>query len=150
MGPLYPKELEYLAEARWDGSTGGVAEAGGFRVSFDTPPEYGGKGSAPCPDQLFLSALGGCLLNTFVSFKNRLGAETVDASVSASCRIELWGREGYRLASVSAVLNITSAPGMEELNRRCAELAVEHCHLTRSIEVAVPVNCVIRVESRQT
>ncbi|MFH0850469.1 MAG: OsmC family protein [Candidatus Bathyarchaeota archaeon] len=148
MGPLYPKELEYMAEARWDGSTGGVAEAGGFRMSFDTPPEYGGKGSAPCPDQLFLSALGGCLLNTFVSFKNRLGADTVDASVSASCRIELRGREGYRLTGVSVVLNITSAPRMEGLNRRCAELAVEHCHLTRSIEAAVSVNCVIRVEAR--
>jgi len=33
---------------------------------------------------------------------------------------------------------------------RCAELAVDHCHLTRSIEAAVPVNCVIRVEPRQT
>jgi len=150
MAPLYPRELDYSVEARWDGSTGGVAEAGDFKVGFDTPPEYGGRGSAPCPDQLFLAALGGCLLNTFISFKNRLGAETVDVSVSVSCRVELRGGEGYRLASVSATLNIVSVHRMEALNRRCAELAVEHCHLTRSIESAVPVDCVIRVEPRQT
>ena len=149
MEPLYPKEMEYSAEARWDGSTGGVAEAGGFTVGFDTPPEYGGRGSAPCPDQLFLAALGGCLLNTFTSFRNRLGAGTLDASVRASCRVELLSGKGYRVTGVSAEIRVVSAPGMEPLNRRCAELAVEHCHLTRSIEAAVPISCVIRVESKQ-
>lgn len=150
MAPLYPTIIEYVAEARWDGSTGGVAEAGGFKVGFDTPPEYGGGGSAPCPDQLFLAALSGCLLDTFISFKNRLGAQAVDAFVNASCRVELRDREGYRLVGVSATLSVVSAPGMEKLNRRCAELAVEHCHLTRSIEAAVPVSCVIRVDPGQT
>ncbi len=149
MRPLYPKELEYSAESRWDGSTGGVAEADGFTVVFDTPPEYGGRGSAPCPDQLFLTALGGCILNTFINFKNRLGAETVDASVRVSCRIELVDSTGYRVTSISAEMRIISEPDMEALNRRCVEMAVEHCHLTRSMEAAVPIRCVISVESGQ-
>jgi uncharacterized OsmC-like protein len=149
MRPLYPKELEYTAMSRWDGSTGGVAEANGFAMVFDTPPEYGGRGSAPCPDQLFLTALGGCILNTFTNFKNRLGVETVDASVRVSCRVELVDHTGYRVTGVSAEIRVISAPGMESLNRRCAELAVEHCHLTRSIETVVPIDCVISVESGQ-
>jgi organic hydroperoxide reductase OsmC/OhrA len=150
MKPFYPSEFSYETEVKWDGSTGGVVETGGFTVNFDTPTEYGGKGSAPCPDQLFLTALGGCLLNTFISFKNRLGAETIDVSMIMSCSVELRGREGYRLTGVSAVIRIISSPGMEAINRRCAELAVENCHLTKSIEAVVPVNCVINVESRQT
>lgn len=149
MKPIYPKEIEYRSESRWDGYTGGVAEAGGFKVSFDTPPEYGGRGSAPCPDQLFLAALGGCLINTFISFKERLGAEAADVSVNTSCRVRL-GTDGYRLLGVSAEITVTSSPEMEALNRRCAELAARHCHLTRSIEAAVPVDCVIRVEPGQT
>jgi len=147
--PIYPEEIEYRSESRWYGCTGGVAESEGFKVGFDTPQEFGGRGSAPCPDQLFLAALGGCLLNTFISFKNRLGAEAADASVNTSCRVGL-GPEGYRLLDVSAEITVESSPEMEALNRRCAELAVRHCHLTRSIEAAVPVCCVIRVESRQT
>ena len=149
MRPLYPRELEYSVEARWDGSTGGIAEAGGFKVDFDAPSQYGGRGQAPCPDQLFLAALGGCLLNTFNSFRDRLGVEAMDASVRASCKVELLSGSGYRVTSVLAEIRVVSAPGMESLNRRCAELAVEHCHLTRSIEAAVPVRCVVSVESEQ-
>jgi len=150
MKPLYPRELEYSVTATWDGYTGGSADAGGFEVGFDAPHEYGGRGSAPCPDQLFLAALGGCLLNTFTSFRDRLGAEAVGASVAASCRVELRDHEGYRVTGVSAVMRVVSPPGMEKLNRRCAELALESCHLTRSIEAAIPVSCAIEVEVRQT
>jgi organic hydroperoxide reductase OsmC/OhrA len=149
MKPLYPRELEYSVTATWDGRTGGVADAEGFGVGFDAPPEYGGAASAPCPDQLFLAALGGCLLNTFASFRSRLGAEALGASVAASCKVELKDHEGYRVTGVSAVMSIVSAPGMEALNRRCAELAVENCHLSRSMEAAIPVRCSIQVEARQ-
>jgi organic hydroperoxide reductase OsmC/OhrA len=149
MKPIYPTELEYVAEAKWDGSTGGFAETGDFRVSFDTPPEYGGKGSAFCPDQLFLAALGGCLLNTFISFMNRLGAEVLDISVTTSCRVELKDHR-YVLTAVRAEIRVVSAVGMEKISQMCADLAVEHCHLTRLIDTVVPIDWVIRVVSEQT
>jgi len=144
---LYPKEMNYEVEAVWDGLTGGSVAVGEYTVSFDTPPEYGGTGSAPCPDQLFLSAIGGCLIDTFLSFKNRLGAETRSLKVQTACRVEMRNPDGYRLTRVSAVIRVTPEEGDEERNRRCAELARDYCHITRSIESAVPVDVEIVVDA---
>ena len=144
---MYQKEMNYEAEAVWDGLTGGNVAVGEYNVSFDTPPEYGGRGSAPCPDQLLLSAIGGCILNTFLSFKNRLGAETRSVKVQTACRLELRNPDGYRLTRVTVTIRVTPEEGDEDRNRRCAELARDYCHITRSIEPAVPVDVEIVVDA---
>ena len=60
------ERLLYTAEAQWDKETGGKVTANGFKVSFDTPEDYGGSERHPCPDQLFLASITGCLMNTFL------------------------------------------------------------------------------------
>jgi organic hydroperoxide reductase OsmC/OhrA len=144
---LYKREMNYDAETVWDGLTGGNVAVGKYIVSFDTPTEYGGRGSAPCPDQLFLSAVGGCILNTFLSFSRRLGVETRSVKIKTGCRIELMNPDGYRLKRLTATIHVTSEEGDEEKNRRCAELARDYCHITKSIESAVPVDVEIVVDS---
>ena len=144
---MYPGKVNYEAEAVWDGLTGGNVAVGEYTVSFDTPPEYGGRGSAPCPDQLLLSAIGGCLLNTFLSFRSRLGAETRSVKVQTECRVELRNPDGSRLTRVSATISVTPEEGDEDRNRRCAELARDYCHITKSIEPAVPVDVEIIIEA---
>ncbi len=144
---MYPRKLNYEAEAVWDGLTVGNVTVGEYTMSFDTPQEYGGQGSALCPDQMFLSAIGGCLIDTFINFKNRLGAETRSLKVKTACRVELRNSDDYRLTRVSAVIRVTPEEGDEERNRRCAELARDYCHITRSIEPAVPLDVEIVVES---
>lgn len=144
---MYPREMSYEAEAVWDGLTGGNVAVGEYNVSFDTPQEYGGRGSAPCPDQLLLSAIGGCLLNTFLSFRGRLGAATRSVKIQTACSVELMSPDGYRLTRVSAVIRVAPEEGDEDRNRRCAELAREYCHITRSIEPAVPVEVEIVVDT---
>ena len=144
---MYTRELNYEAEAIWDGLTGGNVVVGEYTVSFDTPLEYGGQGSAPCPDQLFLSAIGGCLLNTFLSFRRRLGAETRSVKIKTGCRVELRNPNGYRLTQISATIRVATEKGEESRNRRCAELARDYCHITKSIESAVPVDVEIVVDS---
>jgi len=135
----FPKELEYRVSTRWNGETGGDASIDGHTLSFDTPTEYKGNASAPCPDQLFLVSICGCLMNTFINFKNRLGAETKDIKIDASTRIELIDPAGYRIKGIEATIQVLSTPDDAEINRRCAELARDYCHITKSIEQAIPI-----------
>lgn len=140
----FPKNLQYSVEARWDHATGGTAEASGYSISYDTPSEYDGNGGAPCPDQLFLASIAGCLMNTFLSFKNRLGAEITDINVHVDAEIKLEDH-GYRVKQIDAEITVTSSEDMAEINRRCGELARDYCHITRSIEKAIPMNVKVTV-----
>jgi len=55
--------------------------------------------------------------------------------------------DGYRLTCVSATIRVTPEEGDEDRNRRCAELARDYCHITKSIEPAVPVDVEIIIEA---
>ena len=141
----FAKKLEYTISSRWNGETGGAAEIDGHVISFDTPTEYRGNASAPCPDHLFLASICGCLMNTFINLKNRLGAETKDIEIGASTKIELTNQEGYRMKGIEAAIKVYSDPDNAEINKRCAEFARDYCHITKSIEQAVPITVNIQV-----
>jgi len=132
------RHLHYAAEAEWDHETGGTAKLDAFTQQFDTPREHGGNETAPCPDQLFMVSLAGCIINTFNYYRVMLEAETRDLKVNASMDIELTDTEGYRVTGIDIDIHVWSDQENEELNRRCAERATQYCHLTRSIEPAIP------------
>jgi uncharacterized OsmC-like protein len=132
------RHLHYKAEAEWDHETGGTAWLDAFTQRFDTPREHGGNEMAPCPDQLFMASLAGCIVNTFNYYRVMLEAETRGLKVYASMEIELTDTDGYRVTGIDIDVHVWSDQENEELNRRCAERATQYCHLTRSIEQAIP------------
>ena len=139
------EKLHYSAEARWDGETGGEVTSKGFKISFDTPRDHGGNEMHPCPDQLFLASITGCLMNTFLYYKAHLGVETEDIKISAEVDIQLVNPVGYRIKGIKAHIQVWSNEEEAELNRTCAERSRDYCHLTKSIEGAIPVNVEIIV-----
>ncbi len=139
------KRLSYNAEAQWDKETGGEVTANGFKVSFDTPRDHGGNERHPCPDQLFLASITGCLMNTFLYYRVHLGAETEDIKISAEADIRLVNPLGYRIKGIEAHIQVWSSEEEADLNRTCAERAKDFCHLTKSIEGAIPVDVKITV-----
>jgi len=141
------KHINYAARSTWNHKTGGTTTVEGFTVNYDTPKEYEGEETAPCPDQLFLSSLTGCLNNTFLYYKKAIGAETLDLKIDAEADVELFNPIGYRVTKIRIDVNVSSSPDFVEINRRCAERAREFCHLTRSIESAIPIEFVITVNS---
>ena len=132
------KHLHYAAEAKWNHETGGTAHLDGFTQLFDTPQEYDGNETAPCPDQLFTASLAGCIINTFNYYRRMLDAETRDLTVNASMDIELDDTNGYRVTGINIDIHVWSDTENQELNQRCAQRATEYCHLTKSIEQAIP------------
>lgn len=139
------EKLHYHAYSRWDKETGGTADTGGFNIPYDTPGEYDGKETAPCPDQLFLASITGCLMNTFLYYKNILGAETLDINVDADAEVTLMSPYGYRMTSIDIKIEIESDEENLEFNRKCAENARDFCHITKSIEASIPLRVIIEI-----
>jgi len=132
------KHLNYTAEAKWNHMTGGTAQLDGFTQPFDTPREYDGNETAPCPDQLFTASLAGCIINTFNYYRRMLDAETRDLTVNTSMDIDLDDTSGYKVTAINIDIHVWSDPENQELNQRCAQRATEYCHLTKSIEQVIP------------
>jgi len=66
------KSLIFETKLIWDGEGGGEVKAKESKdLKLDMPVEFGGKGRYPCPDELFLAGLAGCLLKTFLYFRNK-------------------------------------------------------------------------------
>lgn len=143
-----PEKLEYRVEAFWDGGTGGKAELEEGDIKFDRPIEFLGRASSPCPDQLFLSSLTGCLINTFLHFADRLDVEFIDVSSEASMKIELVGHRGYAVKEINAVIRAWTRDEYSSLVLRCAELARDHCHLTNFLEKCISINVGIEILER--
>jgi uncharacterized OsmC-like protein len=137
--------LHYSAEAQWNHETGGTAQLDGFTQEFDTPREHGGKETAPCPDQLFMASLAGCIINTFNYYRSMLKVQTKDIKVKVGSDITLTATEGYRVTGITIELDVWSDEENMALNEKCAERAREYCHLTKSIEPAIPIETTIKV-----
>jgi organic hydroperoxide reductase OsmC/OhrA len=134
----FPGKLHYEIKSNWDKGTGGIANSGRFNIAFDTPEEFGGMEKAPCPDQLFLASICGCLMNTFLSFKRRFRAETKDLGIEAEMSVDHNEKNGYRIKEIRVSFRIMASEDQLNINRRCAELARDFCHITQSIN-SIPI-----------
>ena len=83
----YPESMEYHGKSEWDGKTGGLITTGDERqIVYDTPKTYGGRGEGVCPDEIFVSAVLGCLNNTFLDFQRRFEMELVSLNLSGKAK----------------------------------------------------------------
>lgn len=132
--------LKYNVNLFWDKESGGKAYVRNFPpLRFDIPVEFGGKSRFPCPDELFFSAVGGCLLTTFLYFKERLKLNLRGLQVSVQGTVDSVGSKGYQISSLEIIINVEADEEEKVKAERCAELAKEYCHLTRSLENGIPV-----------
>lgn len=102
-----PRNLKYKVELIWDMESGGKVHIRKFPLlRLDMPVEFGGKGRFACPDELFFSAVGGCLLTTFLYFKEKLKLHLRGLQVLVKGMAELIGTEGYRITGIEAIIHI--------------------------------------------
>ena len=134
----YPERMEYNAESTWDGKTGGTITASDDRkIVYDTPKTYAGMGEGICPDEIFVSAVLGCLNNTFLDFQRRFEMELVSFKLSGKATA-IFDGEGYKITGFSVIGDIVVGEDELETGQRCAELMQQYCHLTRTIKECIP------------
>jgi len=142
--------LEFRAVVEWDGETGGVASLPGSSTELrvDMPVEFGGGSRYPCPDEVFLASIGGCLLTTFLYIRRKMGFRLEGLRIEVVGVVDSSGPEGYRVSRVDAHMHVYVGRGDGGLAERCAELASEYCHITRTLEEAIPVEVSWTVSER--
>ncbi|MFW9808279.1 MAG: OsmC family protein [Candidatus Thorarchaeota archaeon] len=137
--PKYPEYVEYHAQSKWDGQTGGISIVSDDRqIAYDTPTTYGGQGKGICPDELFVSAVLGCLNNTFLDFQRRFELELISLDLKGKATAKFDG-QGYKIESLSVSCEVVVGKDELETGQRCVELMREYCHLTRSIKACIPI-----------
>ncbi|MHA2382902.1 MAG: OsmC family protein [Candidatus Thorarchaeota archaeon] len=137
--PKYPEYLEYHAQSKWDGKTGGTTTVSEDRqIVYDTPKTYGGREEGICPDELFVSAVLGCLNNTFLDFQRRFEMELISLDLEGKATAKFDG-EGYKIESLTISCEVVVGKDELETGQRCVELMREYCHLTRSIKSCIPI-----------
>lgn len=134
------KKLKFEVTLSWDPEKGGKAQIGTFPpMEFDTPLEFGGESRYPCPDEIFFSAVGGCLITTFLYFKKRLKLDLRGIQVTVQGTVAPVGPKGYRIKGIEAFVNVEADEKERSKAEKCAKLAIEYCHITRSLEDGIPV-----------
>jgi organic hydroperoxide reductase OsmC/OhrA len=134
----YPEKIEYHSASEWDGKTGGIVTVSNNRkVGYDTPETYGGRGDGICPDELFVSAVLGCLNNTFLDFQRRFELILKKLSLSGKATAVFDGT-GYTITGLSITGEVIVGEDELETGKRCIELMKEYCHLTRTIKDCLP------------
>jgi organic hydroperoxide reductase OsmC/OhrA len=139
MKSKYPEKNEYYSNSEWDGRTGGTAtDSTGRKIIYDTPESYGGRGDGICPDELFVSAVLGCLNNTFLDFQRRFEMELKSLSLRGIAT-SVFDGTGYRITGVSISGEVVVGEDELDTGKRCIELMKEYCHLTRTIKECLPI-----------
>jgi len=132
--------MEYRVDVKWNNELGGEVEIRHFSaLRLDMPVEFGGGGRYPCPDELFLSAVAACLLTTFLYFRKRMKFHLEGFHVSAKQTIEKPKVDGYRITGIDALIRVKVRSRDRRKTERCVELAKKYCHITRSLETAIPI-----------
>lgn len=143
---LHDEPLRFRVQLLWDGETGAESKTSKGTIQMDMPEEFGGLGRSPCPDEVFLSAIGGCLITTFLFFKRRFNAYIKDLSVNVDGDVAFINGT-YRITKVTAKLRISTIESERERAERCGRLAVKYCHITNSIKPAIDVEVTYEINT---
>jgi len=140
------RSLEFKAKLIWDGESGGEAKVRKSKdLKLDMPVEFGGKGRYPCPDELFLAGLAGCLLTTFLYFRNKLSFYMEHFEILTGGKLSAES-DGYRIGGIEATIRVKTNRSEKTKVRRCIELTKKYCHITRTLEKAIPIRISGRID----
>ena len=143
--PKYPKTIEYISSAVWDGKTGGTATVSDNRtIIFDTPELYGGNGQGVCPDEMFVSAVIGCLMNTLLDFQRKTLFELISMNLSGNAVAE-FDSEGYKITGMKITGELLVEADDVGFAERAIILMRKYCHLTRTIKDCIPIEYDVKI-----
>lgn len=132
----------------WDGQSGvEVNLREGYALKLDMPTVFGGLGEHPCPNELFFSAIGSCLLMMFLYFEKRFNLHLQGLRASVDGNVEMIRPEGYRITGIRATIYVKTIESDRDKAEKCAELMREYCPMTRTLEKVIPTEVSVKVQT---
>ena len=142
------KNLRYHIGTVWDGESGAeVNLREGYALKLDMPAAFGGLGRHPCPNELFFSAIGSCLLMMFLYFEKRFNLHLQGLRVLVDGNVEMIGPEGYRITGIRITVHIETIKSDRGKAEKCAELMMEYCPITRTLEKVIPIEVSVKIQT---
>jgi uncharacterized OsmC-like protein len=143
------QNLKYTIELNWDMESGGEAHIDNLpAVKLDLPKDFGGKGRFPCPVELFLSSVGGCLLTTFLYYRRKLRVLLHGLQVEVKGSVDLVG-EAYQITGIEVVIKVETDEDEKTKAEECVELTKYYCLLIRVLEQTVPIETSVEIKTRK-
>jgi organic hydroperoxide reductase OsmC/OhrA len=131
--------------AAWSGSGAGAGEADvpeGDSISFAGAIVLGGSGGKANPEELLLTSLGACFLNTWAIFLEKLGIAYAEPTVRVAGELGKDPAGGYRMqkavihARVPASLLVDQKAQVE----KTLALAEKYCIISKAVRAAMPLS----------
>ncbi len=135
---------EARAKVLWEGSLKTQSIIRGMEIACDKPKSIFGTNTAPAPLEIFSSAMGSCLLTTFIHSANRSRIHITDISVDVKTEADIIeGKE--RVMTGSMKLSVWTDGAEESKIQKVFELARTHCSLTNAVNF--PVEFELKIKS---
>jgi peroxiredoxin-like protein len=139
------KSFRYQTGVAWkERRKGTVSLPGKPELEISSPPEFKGDAGIWTPEDLFVSSLNTCIMETYLAFAERQGLELVAYECAAEGRLSFV--EGkYRFTEITLQPQVTVKSQDEiEKARELVETAHANCFVSNSITAAVKITPQIR------
>ncbi len=111
--------------------------------------EFGGSGQTLNPEELFVAAINGCLMNTFFYFTRKFKIEILSYRSEAQGQLEKQS-DGFRFTGVKvqAQVEVSEARFVEKVGE-AGRLAKKYCLVSRSVACPVDYQPEVEVEGNK-
>jgi len=135
-------------DAAWSGDgkgSGSAAFPEGAPVAFAGSTLLGGSGGSANPEELLLSGLASCFLNTWAIFLKKLAIGYADPTLRASCEVAPDPAGGFRIskASLRARVPATLLASQRAQVEKTVALAEKYCIVSKVVRAAAPLDVAI-------
>lgn len=120
-----------------------ITYSGGKRIQASNPPHYFGKAEFPNPEELLLSALSGCYMQTFLAVACKYGF-VIDTHVDHVTGISDKNEKGKNCITdinlnAKVTFNGTNKPDTTTLNK-IRDKAHENCFISNTVNARTNIN----------
>jgi len=135
-------------DAAWSGDGKGSGEAAlpeGTAIAYAGSTLLGGSGGRANPEEILLTALASCFLNTWAIFLKKLAVGYAEPTLRASCEVATDPAGGFRIrnASLRARVPATLLAGQRAQVEKTVGLAEKYCIVSKVVRAAVPLDVAI-------
>lgn len=138
------EEIEVRSKVFWEGALKTRSVIRGFEVFTDKPRSDFGTNDAPAPMEIFVSAMGACLLSTFVWAAYRSHTKIEDCAMDVRATSAGTGEDGVSGAEFK--LTVWAKGDYKRKLEKCFDIARSSCSLTSSVSFPLEFSMVFKEE----